>query len=496
MKIDPFRTQAVEIAAAVNDGLISPQQAVAPYLDRIKSHQKLVNSHIHFDSKDVDNQLITLGKRLKEGRPLPLAGVPVLIKDNICVKGEPLTCGSKILGTYAPPFDATVIERLRFAGAILFGKTNLDEFGMGSSNETSAYGPVKNPWNLERVPGGSSGGSAAGVAAGFAPVALGTDTGGSVRQPASFCGLLGVKPSYGRVSRYGVVAYGSSLDQVGPLCRSVMDASLVMDVISGSDSLDSTCIYEPTEAVNLIKTGKNNQQKTKIFGVIKELTTGEGIDSDVQESMESSLESLRQAGHKVVEVSIPAVQHSIACYYLIATAEASSNLSRFDGVRFGKREPTERLEDLYLQSRSKGFGDEVKRRIMLGTFALTSGYVDAYYNQATKVRRLIQLEFADALEQCDALLSPATPTTAFKLGENVEDPLTMYLNDLCTTSANLAEIPAASIPMGLDADGLPIGLQVYGGKGEDELLLETLAIIEELGKKSDDISLGGRVAEL
>jgi aspartyl-tRNA(Asn)/glutamyl-tRNA(Gln) amidotransferase subunit A len=502
MKIDPFKTQAFEIAQAVRSGVLTPEAAVEPYLNRIKSHAKELNTHIFFDQNDVDNQLATLRDRLASKsesiESLRLAGVPILVKDNISIQGTPTTCGSKILGTYKPPFDATAIARLRAAGAIFLGKTNMDEFGMGSSNENSFYGPVKNPWNKERVPGGSSGGSAAGIAAGFAPVALGTDTGGSIRQPASFCGVVGMKPTYGRISRYGLIAYGSSLDQIGPLTHSVRDAALVTDVMSGADENDSTSRHwQPTDAFKSLQTqgGQGVQGRALKIGVIKELL-GDGLNPQVRRSFDQCLSLIKEAGHEVSEVSIPSLKFAIACYYVIATAEASSNLSRFDGIRYGIRQPEASgskqdvsLDDVYVQSRSQGFGREVKQRIMLGTFSLTSGYFDAYYAQATKVRALIQEEFHRAFANCDALISPTSPTTAFGLGEKIDDPLAMYLNDICTTSANLAKIPGLSLPIGFDDQSLPIGLQVLAAEGNDELLFQTSLTLESLND-----FMGGRHA--
>ncbi|HZH89267.1 MAG TPA: Asp-tRNA(Asn)/Glu-tRNA(Gln) amidotransferase subunit GatA [Pyrinomonadaceae bacterium] len=388
-----------------------------------------------------------------------LGSVPVAVKDNICVRGLQASCGSAILGGYHPPYDATVIERLHDAGAIIVGKTNCDEFAMGSSNENSAYGPARNPWDTERVPGGSSGGSAAAVAARIVPVALGSDTGGSVRQPASFCGIVGVKPTYGRVSRYGLVAFGSSLDQIGIFATNIADAALTLSVIAGRDPRDSTTADVPVpdyaSALTLDVRGAR-------IGVPRELF-GEGLAADVRASVEAAIETYRALGAEVVEVELPHAKYAIAVYYIIATAEASSNLARYDGVRYGFRaEESRTLREMYRRTREEGFGAEVKRRIMLGTYVLSSGYYDAYYLKAQKVRALLKQDFARAFERCDAIITPTSPTTAFLLGEKTDDPLAMYLNDIYTVTANLAGIPGLSVPCGLSKANLPIGMQLLG----------------------------------
>jgi aspartyl-tRNA(Asn)/glutamyl-tRNA(Gln) amidotransferase subunit A len=386
-----------------------------------------------------------------------LRGIPIAIKDNICVRGLQASCGSRILGGYQPQYDATVIERLRAAGAVVVGKTNCDEFAMGSSNENSAYGPVRNPWDTERVPGGSSGGSAAAVAARVVPVALGSETGGSVRQPASFCGIVGVKPTYGRVSRYGLVAFGSSLDQVSVFGLTVRDAATVLGAIAGRDPHDSTSADVP---VPDYEAALNGELKGARIGVPRRLF-GEGLDADVRARVEAAIEAYRELGAEVVDVELPHASYSIAVYYILATAEASSNLARFDGVRYGYRtEEAESLQKMYRRTRDEGFGAEVKRRIMLGTYVLSSGYYDAYYLKAQRVRTLIKQDFADAFESCDAILTPTTPTPAFRLGEKTDDPLSMYLSDIYTCMANLAGVPGISIPCGLSDDGLPVGFQL------------------------------------
>jgi aspartyl-tRNA(Asn)/glutamyl-tRNA(Gln) amidotransferase subunit A len=388
-----------------------------------------------------------------------LSGIPIAIKDNICVRGMQASCGSRILGAYPPPYNATAIERLLGAGAVIIGKTNCDEFAMGSSNENSAFGPVKNPWDPARVPGGSSGGSAAAVAAGIVPVALGSDTGGSVRQPASLCGVVGVKPTYGRVSRYGLVAFGSSLDQIGVFAQQAADAAAVLQVMAGRDPHDATTADVPVP--NYIGETEKNIKGLRI-GVARALL-GEGLDPEVRNAVEKAIEAYRALGAEIIDVELPHAKYAIAVYYIIATAEASSNLARYDGVRYGFRaENAPGLRDMYRRTRDEGFGPEVKRRIMLGTYVLSAGYYDAYYLKAQKVRTLIKQDFANAFSACDAVLTPTAPTPAFRFGDKVDDPLAMYLNDIYTVTANLAGIPGISVPCGISSDGLPIGLQLLG----------------------------------
>jgi aspartyl-tRNA(Asn)/glutamyl-tRNA(Gln) amidotransferase subunit A len=399
---------------------------------------------------------------------LPLAGVPLAIKDNICVRGLQASCGSRILGPYHPPYNATAIERLIAAGSVIIGKTNCDEFAMGSSNENSAFGPVKNPWDISRVPGGSSGGSAAAVAAGIVPVALGSDTGGSVRQPAALCGVIGLKPTYGRVSRYGLVAFGSSLDQIGVLAREVSDAAAVLQVIAGRDPRDATTADVPVPDYSA---ELNENVRGLKIGVTRALL-GEGLHPEVRAAVEKSIEVYRHLGAEIVDVDLPHAKYAIAVYYIIATAEASSNLARFDGVRYGFRaEDAPALKEMYRKTRDEGFGAEVKRRIMLGTYVLSHGYYDAYYLKAQQVRTLLRQDFAAAFEKCDAVLTPTTPTPAFLFGEKVDDPLAMYLNDIYTVTANLAGVPGISVPCGLSSDGLPIGLQLLGPYWSEARLL-------------------------
>jgi aspartyl-tRNA(Asn)/glutamyl-tRNA(Gln) amidotransferase subunit A len=399
----------------------------------------------------------------------PLAGIPIAIKDNICVQGMQASCGSRILGDYHPPYNATVIQRLIDAGTVVIGKTNCDEFAMGSSNENSAFGPVKNPWDAARVPGGSSGGSAAAVAAGIVPVALGSDTGGSVRQPASLCGVVGLKPTYGRNSRYGLVAFASSLDQVGIFARNTSDVARVLGVIAGRDPHDATTADVPVPDYLSELSG---DLKNARIGMPRSLF-GEGLDSEVRAAVEAAIDVYRDLGAEIVDIELPNAQYSIAVYYIIATAEASSNLARFDGVRYGFRaEDAPRLREMYRKTREEGFGPEVKRRIMLGTYVLSAGYYEAYYGKAQQVRSLIKKDFRSAFEKCDAIITPTSPTPAFALGEKVDNPLAMYLNDIYTVTANLAGIPGLNVPCGLSSNRLPIGFQLLGAYWSEPTMLK------------------------
>ena len=399
----------------------------------------------------------------------PLAGVPIAVKDNICVQGMQASCGSRILGDYHPPYNATVIERLTKAGAVVIGKTNCDEFAMGSSNENSAFGPVRNPWDTTRVSGGSSGGSATAVAAGIVPVALGSDTGGSVRQPASLCGVIGLKPTYGRNSRYGLVAFASSLDQVGVFGREVEDVARVLGAIAGQDSHDATTADVPVPDYTASLTG---DLKGVRLGFPRALF-GKGLAEEVKKSVESVVDVYRDLGVEIVDIELPHAGYAIAVYYIIATAEASSNLARFDGVRYGFRaEDTPELRQMYRRTREEGFGAEVKRRIMLGTYVLSAGYYDAYYRKAQQVRTLIKNDFLNAFESCDAFITPTSPTPAFAIGEKVDDPIAMYLNDIYTVTANLAGVPGISVPCGLSKERLPIGFQLLGPYWSEPMLLK------------------------
>jgi aspartyl-tRNA(Asn)/glutamyl-tRNA(Gln) amidotransferase subunit A len=405
----------------------------------------------------------------------PLRGTAIAVKDNICTKGIQTTCGSRILQNYKAHYDATAIDRLNRAGAVIIGKTNMDEFAMGSSNESSAFGPVKNPWDTTRVPGGSSGGSAVAVASGVVPVALGSETGGSVRQPASLCGIVGFKPTYGRISRYGLVAFASSLDNIGIFGSNTKYVADTLGVIAGRDPLDSTSadVPVPDYSANISRdvTGRRIGVPRALFG--------EGLDDEVRNTVENSIENFRKLGCEIVDVELPYAKYGIAVYYIIATAEASSNLARYDGVRYGFRaEDAHELRKMYSKTREEGFGDEVKRRIMLGTYVLSSGYYDAYYSKAQKVRALVKRDYQTAFGKCDAILTPTSPSVAFKIGEKTDDPLAMYLNDIYTVSANLAGVPAISIPCGLSSDGLPIGTQLIGNFWSEDVLFNLSSVYE------------------
>jgi aspartyl-tRNA(Asn)/glutamyl-tRNA(Gln) amidotransferase subunit A len=406
---------------------------------------------------------------------LPLKGLPIAIKDVLCTKGMQTTCGSRILFNYKPQYDATAIKRLKEAGAVIVGKTNMDEFAMGSSNENSAFGPVRNPWDTNRVPGGSSGGSAVAVASGVVRVSLGSDTGGSVRQPASLCGIVGLKPTYGRISRYGLVAFASSLDNIGLFGQSSKDIAEVLQVIAGRDTFDSTSADVPVPEYASTLTA---DIKGKRLGVPR-AWFGDGLDEDVRNAVEASIENFRSLGAEIVNVELPHAKYGIAVYYIIATAEASSNLARFDGVRYGFRaEESNELRQMYFKTREEGFGAEVQRRIMLGTYVLSSGYYDAYYAKAQKVRTLLKRDYAQAFQKCDAILTPTAPSIAFKIGEKSNDPLAMYLNDIYTVSANMAGVPGISVPCGLSTEGLPIGMQLIGDFWSEDLLLNLASMYE------------------
>ncbi|MGH8908375.1 MAG: Asp-tRNA(Asn)/Glu-tRNA(Gln) amidotransferase subunit GatA [Egibacteraceae bacterium] len=449
---------ASELRDLVGRREVSAVEVVGAHLDRIHA----TDARVHAFLRTMDEAALThaadIDRRVAAGEPVgPLAGVPLALKDILCTNGVETTCGSRILERYRPPYDATVVQRLRAADAVVVGKTNLDEFAMGSSTENSAFGPTRNPWDLSRVPGGSSGGSAAAVAAFDAPLAIGTDTGGSIRQPAALCGLVGVKPTYGLVSRYGLIAFASSLDQVGPFARSVRDAAMLFRAIAGHDPMDSTSI--PVEVPDVLGEMEAGVEGLRV-GVVREFSASEGMDEGVRARVREAIERLDKLGAEIVEVSLPHAPYAVSAYYLIAPSECSSNLSRYDGVRYGLRRPGETAEEMMARTRGEGFGPEVKRRIMIGTYALSAGYYDAYYAQAQRVRTLLIRDFAAAYEQCDVLVSPTSPTTAFMLGEKVADPLEMYLNDVFTIPTNLAGAPAMAVPIGLDGAGLPVGLQI------------------------------------
>ncbi|MGI8670108.1 MAG: Asp-tRNA(Asn)/Glu-tRNA(Gln) amidotransferase subunit GatA [Aridibacter sp.] len=443
-------------------------------LDNAKKLNGELNSFLSIERDSALKRAEEISKTSAENQSL--RGFAIAVKDNICTTGMQTTCGSRILGNYYPQYDATAVKRLNDAGAIIIGKTNMDEFAMGSSNENSAFGTVKNPWDVSRVPGGSSGGSAAAVASGVVRASLGSETGGSVRQPASFCGIVGLKPTYGRISRYGLVAFASSLDQIGIFGQTSEDVAKVLSVIAGRDKNDATTadVEVPDYLSEL-----NKDISGKRIGVPRELF-GEGLDTEVRQSVENAIENYKKIGAEIVDVELPHSKYSIAVYYIIATAEASSNLARFDGVRYGFRaENTHKLREMYMKTREEGFGEEVKRRIMLGTYVLSSGYYDAYYAKAQKVRTLLKRDFNNAFEKCDAILTPTSPTTAFKIGEKSDDPLAMYLSDIYTASANLAAIPGISVPCGISSENLPIGLQLVGKNWSEDVLLNLANIYEK-----------------
>jgi aspartyl-tRNA(Asn)/glutamyl-tRNA(Gln) amidotransferase subunit A len=466
---------ALEIAGAVRTGERSARSVVEAHLAVIEADDPALHAFNLVTAEEALAHADAIDAQVAAGTdPGPLAGVPVALKDNLCTTAIPTTCSSKILEGWRPPYDATVVTRLRAAGAIAIGKTNLDEFAMGSSTENSAFGPTRNPHDPTKVPGGSSGGSAVAVAAGFAPLALGSDTGGSIRQPAALCGVVGMKPTYGRVSRYGLVAFASSLDQIGPFAATVADAAALFDVIAGPDPADSTSIPEPLAPVRPhLDEGVSGLR----VGVVKELLDIEGIAPDVAARAKAAAEALEAAGAKVEEVSVPAVIYGLSAYYLIAPAEASSNLARYDGVRYGLRVEAPTTGEMYDLTRTAGFGPEVMRRIMLGTYALSAGYYDAFYGKAQKVRTLIIRDFEAAYERCDVLLSPTSPTTAFELGAKA-DPLAMYLNDVCTIPSNLAGHPAISVPFGVGDDGLPVGVQIMANTLDEITMFRVAAALE------------------
>ena len=450
---------------------ISSVELTQLYLDRIKNLNPDINAYITVDTEKSLAQARSADDMRAAGNAKPLTGIPLAQKDIFCSKGWLTTCGSKILGNFVCPYDATVIDRFNAAGAVILGKTNMDEFAMGSSNETSYFGPVKNPWDMTRVPGGSSGGSAAAVAALLAPAATGTDTGGSIRQPAAMCNLTGLKPTYGVVSRYGMIAYASSLDQGGPMARSAEDCAILLNAMAGFDERDSTSLDRPREdyARDLDKplAGLKIGLPKEFFGANER----SGCSPEVMQLVESAIAEYRKLGAETVEVSLPNMKLSVASYYVIAPAEASSNLSRFDGVRYGYRAAEyDDLDDMYAKSRTQGFGPEVKRRILIGTYVLSHGYYDAYYLQAQRIRRLIANDFVEAFKQCDVIMGPTSPSTAFKLGEKASDPVQMYLSDIYTIAVNLAGLPGMSIPCGF-ADGLPSGLQLIGNYFSEARLL-------------------------
>ena len=460
-----------DLRQKLKSGEVSSKELVQEKIERIKALDTTLNSFLTVNTDEALNQAEYVDKQIASGEPLsPLSGIPVAIKDNLCTKGIKTTCASRILSNFVPPYESTVTKKLLNAGAIIIGKTNMDEFAMGSSTETSAFGPCLNPWDITKVPGGSSGGSASSVAAGLCYGSLGSDTGGSIRQPASFCGVVGMKPTYGRVSRWGLIAFASSLDQVGPFANNVSDAAEILQVISGKDEFDSTTVDIPVP--NYLETLSKSIKGLKI-GLIDNCFEHDGLAAEVKDSVLGGASLLENLGAKIINVSCPRFNDGIATYYVIAPSEASANLARYDGVKYGFRSEDEQsLIEMTSKSRALGFGSEVKRRILIGTYALSAGYVDAYYKKAQQVRTLIRKDFDEAFKKVDILLAPTAPTTAFGSGENINNPMAMYLSDLLTIPANLAGLPAISLPCGFDKSGLPIGLQLIGNVFEEAKLLQ------------------------
>ncbi|MEY3582452.1 MAG: aspartyl/glutamyl-tRNA(Asn/Gln) amidotransferase subunit [Actinomycetota bacterium] len=469
----PFAT-VVDIAQDIASGKTSAVEVLEQHLARITGREGEIHAFNLVTTEQARATAQQVDADIKAGKPVgALAGVPVALKDNMCTRGIETTCSSKILEGWKPPYDATVVTRLQQAGAVMVGKTNLDEFAMGSSTENSAFGPTKNPLDTSRVPGGSSGGSAAAVAAGFAAASLGSDTGGSIRQPASLCGLVGVKPTYGLVSRQGIVAFASSLDQVGPFTHTVADAALMMEVIGGHDPLDSTSLPQPMPSLTSVL-----GQGVKGMRIGRLADMPDGCEPEVLARMDAAYVALQAAGATIVDISLPSLSYCLTAYYLVAPAEASSNLARYDGVRYGMRVETGDLQSMYGATRAAGFGAEVKRRIMLGTYALSAGYFDAYYGKALKVRRLIANDFAAAYEKCDVILTPTSPTVAFPLGDKTSDPLTMYLCDIFTIPTNLAGHAAMSVPFGTGAHNMPVGVQVLAPALGEQTMFRVAAELE------------------
>ena len=465
-----------ELTAKLARREVSAREATQTCLDRIAAVDGRVHAFISHDAADALAQAAAADKAIAAGQKKTLLGVPIAIKDVLAAKNQPLNCASKILGNFISPYDATAVEKLKAAGAIVFGRLNMDEFAMGSSTENSAFGVTKNPWDLTRIPGGSSGGSAAAVVADEVIASLGTDTGGSVRQPAALCGCVGLKPTYGRISRYGLVAYASSLDQIGPFTKDVRDSATLLGVLSGVDPRDSTSVPQPVPDYTAALDGNIKGLK---LGLPKEYMIG-GLDPGVKASVDAAVQQLEKLGAEIVEISLPHTEHAVSVYYIIATAEASANLARFDGIRYGARVDGADPIELYAKTRGAGFGAEVKRRIILGTYVLSSGYYDAYYLRAQKVRTLIRNDFLKAYEKVDAIITPTTPTAAFKIGEKSDDPLQMYLSDIFTISCNLAGIPGLSLPCGFTKNPkLPIGLQLLGKPFGEETILKIAHAYEQ-----------------
>ena len=458
---------------------ISATELTRAVLERIDTVDAGIGAYLTVDADGAMAQAEAADRRLATGDAAPLTGIPLGIKDLLCTRGLRTTCASRILADFIPPYDATVIARLKAAGAVIVGKLNMDEFAMGSTTEHSGFQTTRNPWNPERIPGGSSGGSAAAVAADMCLGALGSDTGGSIRQPASHCGVVGIKPTYGRVSRFGLVAFASSLDQVGPLGKSVADCALMLDAIAGHDPRDSTSVPEPVPVFADIP---DDGLEGVVVGIPREYSQAEGLDPQVEAAVDNAVKTIERLGARVIEVSLPHSEHAVAAYYVIAPSEASSNLARYDGVKYGFRDKAQDdLLQMYRSTRSKGFGPEVQRRIILGTYALSAGYYDAYYGKASQIRTLIRNDFQSAFEDCDAILSPVAPTPAYPIGTTLDDPLTMYLSDIFTLSANLAGIPGMSVPCGFSDDGMPIGLQIMGRHFNEAMLFRIAGQFERAG---------------
>ncbi|GBD97658.1 MAG TPA: Asp-tRNA(Asn)/Glu-tRNA(Gln) amidotransferase subunit GatA [Nitrospirae bacterium] len=464
-----------EARSAIVRGEIRPLELVIALFERIDALEERVGAYVSLTRENALSRARQAEDDLKQNAGKALTGIPLAIKDNICTEGIKTTCSSKILENFIPPYESSVTQRLKSEGYILIGKTNLDEFAMGSSTENSAFGLTKNPWDFERVPGGSSGGSAAAVASDECIAALGSDTGGSIRQPAAFCGVVGLKPTYGRVSRYGLVAFASSLDQIGPITKNVRDSAILMNIISGHDPYDSTSADMPASDFT---SGLGQEIKGLKIGIPKEYFI-EGLDKEVENSVKEAIKKLESLGGIPVEISLPHTEYAVAAYYILATSEASSNLARYDGVKYGLRSDGEDLIDMYMRTRDEGFGAEVKRRIILGTYALSSGYYDAYYKKAQQVRTLIKEDFEKAFENVDVIVTPTTPTPAFKIGEKIEDPLQMYLTDIFTLSVNLAGVPGISIPCGFTSRNLPVGLQIIGKHFDEESILKVAYAYEQ-----------------
>lgn len=468
-----------ELQEKIKEGKTSAVQIAESVFQRIDAVEKRVRSYIRLVKEEALAAADKADKDIKKGDIKALTGIPIALKDIVCTKGITTTCGSHILHNFIPPYDATVVEKLRDAGAVFVGKTNMDEFAMGSSTETSYFGPTRNPWDLERIPGGSSGGSATAVAADECIASIGSDTGGSIRQPAALCGIVGLKPTYGRVSRFGLIAFASSLDQIGPFTKDVEDCALMMNVLAGYDPKESTSVRAETSDYRQFV---GRDIKGWKIGIPQEYFV-EGIDPEVNSAVQKAISVLEKSGAKIVGISLPHTQYCLAVYYIIAPAEASSNLARYDGVKYGFRSPDNGdLLDMYKRTRMQGFGAEVKRRIMIGTYALSAGYYDAYYKKASQVRSLIKRDFEEAFKKCDVILTPTTPTPAFKIGEKTDNPLQMYLSDIFTISGNLAGIPGISVPCGFTSGGLPIGAQFLAGHFEEGKLIQIASAYEKNAK--------------